>query len=76
MPGQKSLNGVNQIMTDPIVLDDKGDYRGLDAMASDLYRDTRNPAQFRNDPRLVVLVGADLVAAEQASTVSGCRPSI
>ncbi|MFB4731607.1 P2 family phage major capsid protein, partial [Enterobacter hormaechei subsp. steigerwaltii] len=36
----------------------------LDAMASDLIN-AKIPAQFRNDPRLVVLVGADLVAAEQ-----------
>lgn len=53
-----------QIITDPVTLDDKGDYRSLDAMASDLIND-KLPQQFRNDPRLVVLVGADLVAAEQ-----------
>lgn len=60
----KSYGGGKQIITDPVVLDDKGDYRGLDAMASDLIN-TKIPAQYRNDPRLVVLVGADLVAAEQ-----------
>lgn len=53
-----------QIMTDKVTLDDAGDYRSLDAMASDLIN-AKIPAQFRNDPRLVVLVGADLVAAEQ-----------
>lgn len=53
-----------QIMSDAITLDDSGDYRSLDAMASDLIN-AKIPAQFRNDPRLVVLVGADLVAAEQ-----------
>lgn len=53
-----------QIMDTPITLDDKGDYRSLDAMASDLIN-AKIPAQFRTDPRLVVLVGADLVAAEQ-----------
>lgn len=53
-----------QIMSDAITLDDKGDYHSLDAMASDLIN-AKIPAQFRNDPRLVVLVGADLVAAEQ-----------
>ena len=53
-----------QIITDPVTLDDKGDYHSLDAMASDLIND-KLPQQFRNDPRLVVLVGADLVAAEQ-----------
>ncbi|RAW93273.1 MULTISPECIES: P2 family phage major capsid protein [unclassified Photorhabdus] len=36
----------------------------LDAMASDLIN-ACIPQQFRHDPRLVVLVGADLVAAEQ-----------
>ncbi|MBU9838394.1 P2 family phage major capsid protein, partial [Rahnella aceris] len=39
-------------------------YKSLDAMASDLIN-TKIPQQFRNDPRLVVLVGSDLVAAEQ-----------
>jgi len=53
-----------QIMTDKVSLDESGDYKSLDAMASDLIN-AKIPAQFRNDPRLVVLVGADLVAAEQ-----------
>ncbi|EKS4561945.1 phage major capsid protein, P2 family [Salmonella enterica] len=60
----KTLLGGNQIMTDPVVLDAAGDYKSLDAMASDLIN-AKIPAQFRNDPRLVVLVGTDLVAAEQ-----------
>jgi len=60
----KTFNGGFQIMDTPITLDDKGDYRSLDAMASDLIN-AKIPAQFRTDPRLVVLVGADLVAAEQ-----------
>ncbi|EGD1011097.1 phage major capsid protein, P2 family [Escherichia coli] len=60
----KTLLGGNQIMTDAVVLDEAGDYKSLDAMASDLIN-AKIPAQFRNDPRLVVLVGADLVAAEQ-----------
>ncbi|BBU94776.1 phage major capsid protein, P2 family [Providencia rettgeri] len=60
----KDWENGKQIITTPAVLDDKGDYRSLDAMASDLIN-TCIPQQFRNDPRLVVLVGADLVAAEQ-----------
>lgn len=60
----KEWNSGHQILTDAITLDDKGDYRSLDAMASDLIND-KIPQQFRTDPRLVVLVGADLVAAEQ-----------
>ncbi|ATM78695.1 phage major capsid protein, P2 family [Serratia fonticola] len=54
----------NQIITDAVVLGEGGDYISLDAMASDLVN-SKIPVQFRNDPRLVVLVGADLVAAEQ-----------
>ncbi len=49
----KTLLGGNQIMTDPVVLDAAGDYTSLDAMASDLIN-AKIPAQFRNDPRLVV----------------------
>ncbi|MGK3156624.1 phage major capsid protein, P2 family [Enterobacter kobei] len=60
----KTMMDGKQIMTDPVVLDQAGDYKSLDAMASDLIN-AKIPAQFRNDPRLVVLVGADLVAAEQ-----------
>lgn len=60
----KTFKDGYQIMSDPITLDDKGDYRSLDAMASDLIN-AKLPQQFRNDPRLVVMVGADLVAAEQ-----------
>lgn len=54
----------NQIITDAVTLGEGGDYVSLDAMASDLIN-SKIPAQFRNDPRLTVLVGADLVAAEQ-----------
>ncbi|OJB87238.1 phage major capsid protein, P2 family [Yersinia ruckeri] len=53
-----------QIMSTPVTLDEQGDYKSLDAMASDLIND-KIPQQYRNDPRLVVMVGADLVAAEQ-----------
>ena len=56
-----------QIITTDVYLDPDGggDYKTLDAMASDLIQ-TKIAIQFRNDPRLVVLVGADLVAAESA----------
>lgn len=60
----KSMLGGRQIMTDPVVLDAAGDYKSLDSMAQDLIN-AKIPEQYRNDPRLVVLVGADLVAAEQ-----------
>ncbi|WP_278399802.1 phage major capsid protein, P2 family [Hafnia paralvei] len=58
------FNDGAQIITDGVTLGEGGDYASLDAMASDLVN-AKLPQQFRNDPRLVVLVGADLVAAEQ-----------
>lgn len=54
----------SQIISDSITLDVDGDYKSLDAMASDLIN-SKIPQEFRNDPRLTVMVGADLVAAEQ-----------
>lgn len=62
-------NGGSQIIgsaQDKVYFDPagKGDYNTLDAMASDLINSTIDPA-FRNDPRLTVMVGADLVAAAQ-----------
>jgi len=45
--------------------DGKGDYKTLDAMASDLINNYI-PAQFRNHPGLRVLVGSDLIAEESA----------
>lgn len=60
----KKWDGGKQVITTPITLDEKGDFKSLDAMAQDIVNSCI-PAEFRNDPRLVVLVGADLVAAEQ-----------
>lgn len=60
----KEFNGGHQIIDDAVTLGEGGDYRSLDAMASDLIN-AKIPQQFRSDPRLVVMVGADLVAAEQ-----------
>lgn len=60
----KDYDDGKQIITDGVTLGEGGDYRSLDAMASDLIN-TKIPQQYRSDPRLVVLVGSDLVAAEQ-----------
>jgi P2 family phage major capsid protein len=60
----KEWNDGKQVITTPVTLDEHGDLKSLDAMASDLIN-TCIPQQFRHDPRLTVLVGADLVAAEQ-----------
>lgn len=58
----KNWNGGSQVLQDPVTLGVGGDYATLDAMASDLKNSIR--PEFRNDPRLVVLVGSDLVASE------------
>ena len=58
----KDWNGGRQVITESLTLGENGDYKSLDAMASDLKNSIR--PEFRYDPRLVVLVGADLVAAE------------
>lgn len=70
----KEWNGGSQIIgsaTSKIYFDPAGggDYNTLDAMASDLINSTIDPA-FRNDPRLTVLVGSDLVAAAQGRLYS------
>lgn len=56
-----------QIITQDTYLDNEGagDYKTLDAMASDLINTKIHPS-LRNHPNLVVLVGADLMSYEQA----------
>lgn len=55
-----------QIVTSPIVFDPNGggDYKTLDAMAVEL-KNSLIHESLRTDPRLVVLVGSDLVASSQ-----------
>lgn len=57
------LKHSNRIITDPVTLGSGGDYLSLDAMGSDLVRSL--PTKYQDDPSLVILVGADLVAAEE-----------
>ncbi|MCK8124644.1 phage major capsid protein, P2 family [Pseudoalteromonas sp. 2CM39R] len=56
----------DQIMTDPVYFDPDGagDYKTLDAIATELKNTLIHPS-LRNDPRLVVLVGSDLTATAQ-----------
>lgn len=58
----KNWNGGSLVLQDQVTLGAGGDYATLDAIASDLKNSIR--PEFRNDPRLVVLVGSDLVAYE------------
>ncbi|WP_272525595.1 MULTISPECIES: P2 family phage major capsid protein [unclassified Providencia] len=57
----KSFNNGSQIVTDKIVLGKDGDFPNLDAMANFLII-KKIPEEFREDPRLVVLVGSELAA--------------
>ncbi|WP_084631166.1 phage major capsid protein, P2 family [Ferrimonas senticii] len=56
----------NQVITAPVYLDAAGNgtYKNLDSLVQDLINSLIDPV-FQNDPNLVVLVGRDLVAAEQ-----------
>ncbi|UUO22844.1 phage major capsid protein, P2 family [Colwellia sp. M166] len=60
-----------QIMTAPIFFDPAGggDYATLDAIVTELRNTLIHPA-LRNDPRLVVLVGSDLIAAAQTAMMN------
>jgi P2 family phage major capsid protein len=64
-------NAPDQVMTDEIYFNPDatgdlkdGEYKTLDAIVTEI-RLTLIPEQLRNDPRLVVLVGSDLIAAAQ-----------
>ncbi|HHW5398784.1 phage major capsid protein, P2 family [Escherichia coli] len=54
----------SKILTDQVTIGEGGDFIGLDAAASDIIR-SAIPAQWQDNPNLVVLVGADLLAAEE-----------
>ncbi|WGE29426.1 phage major capsid protein, P2 family [Edwardsiella tarda] len=54
---------INRIITEAVHIGTGGDYVSLDAAGSDLVRSL--PATYQNHPDLIILVGADLVAAEE-----------
>jgi P2 family phage major capsid protein len=60
-----------QIVTDTIYFDPKGagDYKTLDAIVTELKNTLIHPS-LRSDPRLVVLVGADLTAEAQTQMMN------
>ncbi|HEJ9148745.1 TPA: P2 family phage major capsid protein [Serratia marcescens] len=60
----KTFNNGSQVITEAVTLGEGGDFPHLDALANHLI--TKNiPEGFREDPRLVVMVGAELAAAER-----------
>ncbi len=60
----REFNKGSQVITEAITLGKDGDYPHLDALANQLIQD-KIPEAFREDPRLVVMVGADLAAHER-----------
>ncbi|NQZ24481.1 MAG: phage major capsid protein, P2 family [Colwellia sp.] len=72
-----SEKAADQIMTDAVYfdVDGAGDYKTLDAIATELKNTLIHPA-LRNDPRLVVLVGSDLIAVSQTHMMNAAdKPS-
>lgn len=59
----KEWKGGSQVLTDPVTLGAGGTYATLDAMGSDVVNHL--PIEYRNDPEVVLLVGSELLAAEQ-----------
>lgn len=60
----REFNKGSQVITEKFSLGEGGDYPHLDALANQLIKD-KIPEAFREDPRLVVLVGAELAAHER-----------
>lgn len=60
----KEHDGGKQVITEPLTLGESGTWKNLDALANHLI--TKRIAEpFREDPRLVVLVGAELAAQQR-----------
>jgi len=71
----REFNEGSQVITDELVLGDGGDFAHLDSLTNHLINKSI-PEAFREDPRLVVLVGADLAAAERMRLFNGAdRPA-
>lgn len=60
----KAFNNGSQVITEAVSLGEGGDFPHLDALANHLIMQNI-PEGFREDPRLVVMVGAELAAAER-----------
>lgn len=70
----REFNNGSQVITEKFSLGEGGDYPHLDALANQLIKD-KIPEAFREDPRLVVLVGAELAAKEPSALIQ-CRRSL
>ncbi|EFS9642108.1 P2 family phage major capsid protein [Salmonella enterica] len=66
----KDFNNGSQVLTDAITLGAGGDFPHLDALANHIIQ-TKIPQGLREDPRLVVMVGSELAAAERLRLFNG-----
>lgn len=65
----KGFNEGAQVLTEGVTIGAGGDFTTLDALACHVIN-TRIPEWLREDPRLVVMVGSELAAAERLRLVS------
>lgn len=66
----KEFNNGSQVMTDAITLGEGGDFKNLDLLANHIIQ-TKIPKSLQEDPRLVVMVGSELAAAERLRLFNG-----
>lgn len=66
----KAFNDGSQVVTDALTLGEGGDFPHLDALANHIIQ-TKIPEGLREDPRLVVMVGSELAAAERLRLFNG-----
>lgn len=71
----REFNNGSQVITEKFSLGEGGDYPHLDALANQLIKD-KIPEAFREDPRLVVLVGAELAAKERLRLFNAANRSL
>lgn len=64
------FNGGSQVISKPVSIGESGDFKHLDALASFLINELI-PDGFKEDPRLVVMVGAELAASERLKLFNG-----
>lgn len=70
----KEFNDGSQVITDEFTLGDSGDFPHLDALANYLIMN-KIPEEFREDPRLVVLVGSELASITRTRLFNGADRS-
>ena len=70
----REFNAGSQVITKPASIGDAGDFKHIDALASFLINELI-PEGFREDPHLVVMVGAELAASQRLKIFNGAALS-